>query len=586
MDIRAFAPLETLLIGLVPDQAALRSPQCRCLTNYLTEIGARSVVIEDDYFDDGYLADYVMYYARCHDELPRWTRRLHFFQLLPGELRSLTDEALKRPGDDVSEALMNREYLGFLVLRPLPRTIIGRTCLRTYAKENPGTGRKRHFPILRHYEVMLHGLRLNVQSVAFQEQDNEIAACSTTAIWYALHALPKKFTEAEISSTYTITDVASQAYVKRSLGEIARRFPTSGLGLEQIESYLRSVGMDCIVCGAVLNRASRQVAKYLAAYASAGYPMLLIGNLYVSERNGVGHTKLGLHTMTALGYSFTEDFMAGDRADRIQRVFAHDDNLGPFASYELCVCEAGDFAEFLSERAHPEAANDSTTDAVVRSLSRLTLRDATRNTSIESRITGYLASTSRSSAGGALYRKFTPEYFIIPVNPEIRLPYEGIALFAEQVANVFNSRAHQWFAPGERPPEISWAITLCDAAEFKAELRRCSTADRESVVEVLLRTSPKHLWVVGFSTNDSEALSSPMVDFYFDATALKQQGGFLGQLPYDVPDAENFMSVVSACLVKYDDKKLAAMDPDLQCIIRSVKNVLLGGAVMDEVRRA
>lgn len=36
----------------------------------------------------------------------------------------------------------------------------------------------------------LFGIKLHVESIAFQEQDKVVAACATTAIWTALHALP------------------------------------------------------------------------------------------------------------------------------------------------------------------------------------------------------------------------------------------------------------------------------------------------------------------------------------------------------------------------------------------------------------
>src|SRR5262249_17736969 len=71
---------------------------------------------------------------------------------------------------------------------PLPRTIVGRTCLKTYPHDS-----RRDFPITRDYEANLFGMPLRVESLAFQEQDSVAAACATSALWSAFHGTGKQF---------------------------------------------------------------------------------------------------------------------------------------------------------------------------------------------------------------------------------------------------------------------------------------------------------------------------------------------------------------------------------------------------------
>src|ERR1039457_2606514 len=97
------------------------------LSGYLTQIGAQTLVIEDPYVDADYLDDFAVYYSKCFTQYDRWCRRLHFFT------RQFTrDDFLKYLNCASPVTDLQSTYLGFVVARPLPQTIIGRTVLRTY----------------------------------------------------------------------------------------------------------------------------------------------------------------------------------------------------------------------------------------------------------------------------------------------------------------------------------------------------------------------------------------------------------------------------------------------------------------------
>lgn len=577
MDVRSFAPLDHLLKGLVVDDTALESAQCRAITQRLVELEAASVVVEHDYVDGNYLSEYASYYVRCHEPLSRLTRRVHVFKVDPSELIRLFEAVFTRTEDLVSEARLRQAYLGFVVIKPLPRTIFGKTCLappqrsmESSAQSPPQSPPQKggdakaqetlHFPVLRDYPVLLWGVSLTVRSLAFQEQDSEVAACSTAAIWSALHALERKITRESIPSTFDITAGASLTYIKRSLGEVARRFPTSGLGLEQMEAYLRSLGLDCIVCGATLHKGAVQLAEYLMAYASAGFPMLLVGNLYVSSRRGA-FQKLGLHAMTALGYETKGPYPWGHAALRISQVFAHDDNVGPFSSYRIIGCEPGDFLALLDgDGKRSPISGLAETKSV--------------DLAVEARIRGYLLLQHEGTKGGQVTRLFTPEYFIVPMDPKVRLPYEIVALFAEQIGCYFKAKSFQRYAPGASIPEPCWSITLLNVKDLKARLRFCTRVDRNSVTEILLKPFPEHVWVISFSTSRSEESGVPLLDFYVDATALRQSGGIHSFLSYDVPEADTFFAVIAACLLTFDPREASGMDPDLTAMLNSAARLI------------
>src|SRR5439155_23260261 len=119
---------------------------------------------------------FASYYVRCHEHYDRLCSRLHFFA------EELTDETLRSliQGNLSSEQTnsIRHSYLGFVVARPLPSAIIGRTLLKTYP---PDEGDRRHYTVVRNYDSHLFGVKLSVRSLPFQEQDSVLAACATVA---------------------------------------------------------------------------------------------------------------------------------------------------------------------------------------------------------------------------------------------------------------------------------------------------------------------------------------------------------------------------------------------------------------------
>ena len=91
--------------------------QVEYLRCYLTDLGAKTVVEEPQYFDRDYLAEFSAFYATSSKGYSNVCRRLHLFAIEEREVRRRVYEALA--GDSVSLAMLNAAYLGFSVIRPL-----------------------------------------------------------------------------------------------------------------------------------------------------------------------------------------------------------------------------------------------------------------------------------------------------------------------------------------------------------------------------------------------------------------------------------------------------------------------------------
>jgi hypothetical protein len=304
---------------------------------YFATLQATTIVIERSYTDRHWLEDYAAFYVRCLDgKYSSRCTRLHFFSaafsrddLLGCAVGSSTT---------VSEHELRDTYLGYIVIKPLPETFIGRTCLRTYAQSLGHA--TRHYPVTRKYEAHLLGMTLEVESLAFQEQDSVAAACATSALWSALHGTGVLFHH-PILSPIEITRHATATHPS-----ISRDVPNRGLSVLQMADAVRRVGLSPEVVPANSAAGFRVMVR---AYLSARIPIVLMGPLMDwSDPNRPRYycdNPYSGHAITITGYrlepSLNETLDVGGRqvgivALNMPKVYVHDDQVGPFARMQFC----------------------------------------------------------------------------------------------------------------------------------------------------------------------------------------------------------------------------------------------------------
>ena len=299
-------------------------PQMKYMGVYLKTLGCRTIVHERHYIDRHYIEDFALFYARSLRNYPNFCQRLHFFSAaFDGEQWChLVGRASK--GDRVViEQELATEYLGFMVIKPLPGSPIGRTVLKTFGPNAEG-GAQRTFATIRPYPVNLAGLSLSVDGLAFQQQDQGVSACATTALWSALQCTAR-MEDLASPTPAAITEAASR-YVLTG----GRALPSEGLDFHQLCEAVRASGLAPVFLSSV----SPSVDKvHLATYLQSGLPVLL-GIEPFGE--GVGHALCGVglrlgdvdpRTNPEVGYV--------DGATAVEGIYVHDDRLGPYASAEL-----------------------------------------------------------------------------------------------------------------------------------------------------------------------------------------------------------------------------------------------------------
>lgn len=303
--------------------------QARNLCAQLETKGCKALLIEPDYTDKEYMHDYCLYYARCHTDYPKRCKRLHFFSL------ESTDQAiadLSSGNLDSKESLvyLQSHYLGFVVARPLPSAIIGRTLLRVESDMNSNI----HFPCLRVFEANVAGVEFNITTLPFQEQDTVVAACASVALWSSLSKVSELF-ETPLVPPASLTMSATRMVTH------TRPYPNHGLKVEQICNAITSVGLEPEVIP-IRSAHKMPILSLIYGYLQFGIPIVMAVKI---EGNNPG-----LHAMTVSGFSKKESAqmeykelipMIGSHLDTL---FVHDDQIGPFVP--LSIYGPGSYNDF------------------------------------------------------------------------------------------------------------------------------------------------------------------------------------------------------------------------------------------------
>lgn len=282
------------------------SHQAEYLIRYLADLKAKTCVLEDKYVDKDYLVDYQRFYSRSFDEDEKFTTRIHFF--VEDFSKTRFEESLEN--NDIE--YLRKSYLGFVVIRPIKgsdrKQLIGRTLLKAYHEKEDS--QKRVF-VRDNYDVSLFGIPLSVNSLPFQVQDQGVSACATIALWAALHPLAEPYGISRLSPA-EITELAT-AFPSES-----RKFPSSGLILEQMINCVKSMDLDVETINVENIDDDEIILTAIKAYVKANLP--LIGSLKLTKENKPPE----YHAVAISGYQCNNN-------GKLTELYVHDDQIGPYS---------------------------------------------------------------------------------------------------------------------------------------------------------------------------------------------------------------------------------------------------------------
>lgn len=291
--------------------------QINYLYRYLKDLGAKTVLLEREYVDKDYLEDFSRYYVKCFSNDGHKCARLHFFS---EELTHNSLESLISNHEGAAARLdLNSKYLGFIVIKPLPQTFIGKTCLKLYSNEKEKEKEKENSTpkafLFRNYDVDLFGIKLNINSIAFQEQDKVVSACATTSIWSALHAMKSQ----NLRDIPACSEITTNAI--NHIDGSSNNFPNKELSNKQILRALDIERLRHYATPLLSISTQKDFFDTVRCHIDSGIPLILGVDVYNIETLG-GLRKLAGHAVTVLGYKYD---------DSDQTIYLHDDRLGPYA---------------------------------------------------------------------------------------------------------------------------------------------------------------------------------------------------------------------------------------------------------------
>lgn len=299
-------------------------------------------VYQEEYVDRHFIPDFCGHYGSCFQDYPKKCIRLHFFTK-EFALKQFID-MLEDPKQACDWKKYLGDYVGFIVLRPIPQAVLGNVSLKA-----PSDDAYSHY-LRKNIISHLCGLDLEVQTIPFQEQDDAISACATAALWMALHAIPGK-DPYNVPSPHKLTSNAQKVLEE---GIIPHKI-TKGLTISQMAQAIKEEGLAPLVC---VPHSTSYAKALIRAYSSANIPIVLGIELYFRSSNRV----IGNHAVTVLGWkkgSELKEFDAPDlandyhyrteesnegRADseklysqlflessKINGLYCHDDQIGPYS---------------------------------------------------------------------------------------------------------------------------------------------------------------------------------------------------------------------------------------------------------------
>lgn len=180
------------------------------------EHGVRSVVVEQRHLDHDWRSEHGAFHGRLFRRRPSVCHRWHLFtDDVPADLSRLRPEA----------------YRGYVVLRPLPSTPVGRTMIA------PPPGLAGGVRCEAAERVSLFGTPLWITAMPFMSQDAEYLRCAHATLWMVLrhahlaHGLTRRLT-AEVH------DAALGGVI------VGRQVPSEGLSVQQMLAGATHLGLS------------------------------------------------------------------------------------------------------------------------------------------------------------------------------------------------------------------------------------------------------------------------------------------------------------------------------------------------------
>ena len=275
----------------------------RNILRHLRVLGVKSYVLEDQYIDRDYSADYLYFYARTFRAHERQCKRVHFFS---ADISPL----LSRPLSTDRLVQLPRFYCGFCVIRPLTTAPIGRTVLM--ARVGSRFDMEATVTCRADFDAHLLGVGLRVTGTSFLQQDARVGACAQVAIWAGMRHMHARHNYNWVS----VADITRFATPTTATEAVSLPAGSDFLTSERMIRAIGEAGYQPLCFQ------GPRIARDILPYVESGIPVILGLNIIEGA--------LG-HAVTVIGRVFAKQGRpTANTIDYVAAYIVHDDQGGPY----------------------------------------------------------------------------------------------------------------------------------------------------------------------------------------------------------------------------------------------------------------
>lgn len=277
------------------------------------------VLIEYPYVDKVYRDSYYTYFASKHNTYHRDCIRVSFFtdEITLGQFRSHSEEGL-----------LQKKFVGYLIIRPTFHCPIGRSLLNKKAFAD------NDYSICDYIgDVSVNGVKLRVQGFPHCSQDTESISCAETTIWSIMEYFGNKYADYRPTSPSQIVSLLNEFSKQRLL-------PSTGLTVDEISFALKEFGFGSNIYSRE-EAYGDEIENIIAYYIESGIPVIAavknetVGHaIAVIGRQNDSTTDLSKTRRRELEYlDTTVEYI--DYTDISRKYIVNDDNLAPYRAVDL-----------------------------------------------------------------------------------------------------------------------------------------------------------------------------------------------------------------------------------------------------------
>jgi hypothetical protein len=450
------------------------------LLEYLELMDTTFIVEEKEYVSEDYLDDFARYYSYCFERYSNNCRRIHFFSVSKSKHEFLEefDEILLKGGKDF-KTYFDTNYIGHIVIKPIPKTIIGFTLLRPLSFKdvniNSHNTTRVNFWGIKDYNINFFGNTYLFSSLAFQEQDQALSACATVSVW-TMFQIASQEARVILKSPGEITHDAGFSFRQKRL------FPNKGLTISEVCNAINKNNLvpEVREFGDLRNKKaiSLRIKELIYAYSMIRIPIVFAVAVPEGEKESNGHAIcISGHKLDETVSERSIDKEIHLLSEGITDFYVHDDQFVPFAKmyFDRRSNLKGPWTEIL---------NNPTP------------------------------------------RYYNPIAMIIPVLPKIRVDYEDIKAIVYDYHPFFTTKfkitdsSNSIFQIFDET-KIVWDIRLMKNSDLKQKVRTKIKNNPTFIKEFLINPLPGYVWVATVKEIDSnKAYRNEKMSLVFDTSEL------------------------------------------------------------------